>query len=96
MMELQAQSSEEGSHALTQDQIYDTVLGTRPGYVCGLGHGSKPVGSSFRTRALKSSNKELRKELVIQHGSSIAVNASSTGRVERVDEEIVVTISFIY
>ena len=64
MMELQAQSSEEGSHALTQDQIYDTVLGTWSGYICGLRHGPKPVGSSSRTKALESSNRELCEELV--------------------------------
>ncbi|KAG1334151.1 putative Transposase, Ptta/En/Spm, plant [Cocos nucifera] len=62
-MELQAQSSEEGSQALTLDQICDTVLGTRFGYVCGLGHGPKPIGSSSRNRALESSNRELREEL---------------------------------
>ena len=67
MIELQGKSNEERSEPLTQDQIYDTVLGTWSRYVCGLRHGLKPVSSSSKTRALESSNRELQEELATQH-----------------------------
>ena len=39
MITLQSQPTEEDSPPLTDDEICKQVLGTRPGYVRGLGHG---------------------------------------------------------
>ena len=42
-MELLEKSKEEGN-ALSPDEICDRVLGTRYGYIKGLGYGPKPKG----------------------------------------------------
>ena len=51
MKELCAQNLEEGAEPLTQDEIACTVLGSRPRYKKGFGHGPKPSSStqSFRS-----------------------------------------------
>lgn len=46
MLELQAESLEEGSVAMTEDDIANKVLGAKPGYIGGLGHGVDPMSSS--------------------------------------------------
>ncbi|KAF9589210.1 hypothetical protein IFM89_019857 [Coptis chinensis] len=42
MVELQNQPTLEGSNPLTKEEIFDEVLGVRPGYKRGLGHGKAP------------------------------------------------------
>ncbi|KAF9624909.1 hypothetical protein IFM89_015531 [Coptis chinensis] len=42
MVELQNQPTPEGSNPLTEEEIFDEVLGVRPGYKRGLGHGEAP------------------------------------------------------
>ncbi|KAL4027571.1 hypothetical protein IC575_010740 [Cucumis melo] len=42
MLELQSQPIPEGSQPLSEDEIFDQVLGRRPGYSKGLGWGPKP------------------------------------------------------
>ncbi|KAF9595590.1 hypothetical protein IFM89_001062 [Coptis chinensis] len=42
MVELQNQPTLEGSNPLTEGEIFDEVLGVRPGYKRGLGHGEAP------------------------------------------------------
>ncbi|KAF9609260.1 hypothetical protein IFM89_014454, partial [Coptis chinensis] len=42
MVELQNQPTLEGSNPLTEEEIFDEVLGVRPGYKRGLGHGEAP------------------------------------------------------
>ena len=46
MLELQSQPIPEGGTMLNPDQICDLVLGTRSGYIRGLGHGPKPHTSA--------------------------------------------------
>lgn len=46
MVELQKHSALEESTSLTEDEICDKVLGTRPGYIKGLGHGVLPISTS--------------------------------------------------
>ncbi|KAF9608249.1 hypothetical protein IFM89_008534 [Coptis chinensis] len=46
MLEMQTQSLQEGSTPMTEDEIADKVLGTKPGYVMGLGYGMDPLSSS--------------------------------------------------
>ncbi|KAF9597027.1 hypothetical protein IFM89_014892 [Coptis chinensis] len=43
MVELQNQPTPEGSKPLTEEEIFDEVLGVRPGYKRGLGHGEAPL-----------------------------------------------------
>ncbi|KAF9590151.1 hypothetical protein IFM89_031755, partial [Coptis chinensis] len=42
MVELQNQPTLEGSNPLTEEEIFDEVLGVRLGYKRGLGHGEAP------------------------------------------------------
>ncbi|KAF9588438.1 hypothetical protein IFM89_010197 [Coptis chinensis] len=42
MVELQNQPTPEGSNPLTEEEIFYEVLGVRPGYKRGLGHGEAP------------------------------------------------------
>ncbi|KAF9588040.1 hypothetical protein IFM89_007215 [Coptis chinensis] len=42
MVELQNQRIPEGSNPLNEEEIFDKVLGVRPGYKRGLGHGEAP------------------------------------------------------
>ncbi|KAA0026134.1 CACTA en-spm transposon protein [Cucumis melo var. makuwa] len=42
VLELQSQPTPEGSQPLSRDEIYDQMLGRRPGYSKGLGWGPKP------------------------------------------------------
>lgn len=46
MLKLQSQPILDGCDPLTEDEICDQVLGTRPGYICGLGHGKVPLSFS--------------------------------------------------
>ncbi|RWR95813.1 structure-specific endonuclease subunit slx1 [Cinnamomum micranthum f. kanehirae] len=46
MLKMQAESLEEGSTAMTEEDIANKVLGTKPGYIVGLGHGVDPMSSS--------------------------------------------------
>ncbi|KAF9602781.1 hypothetical protein IFM89_030937 [Coptis chinensis] len=46
MLEMQAESLEEGSTPMTEDDIANKVLGAKPGYIGGLGHGVDPMSSS--------------------------------------------------
>ena len=48
MQELLKKSIEEGPR-LSDDQICDEVLGSRPGYVKGLGFGLRPAASTSTT-----------------------------------------------
>ena len=54
MLELQNQPMTEGGQALTEAEICVQVLGSRSGYVKGLGHGPRPPPSSSRSRHAKS------------------------------------------
>ena len=47
-MELLEKSKEEGN-ALSPDEICDRVLGTRSGYIKGLGYGPKPKGKGINS-----------------------------------------------
>ena len=49
-MELLEKSKEEGN-ALSPDEICDRVLGTRSGYIKGLGYGPKPKGKGINSNA---------------------------------------------
>ena len=49
-MELFEKYKEEGN-ALSPDEICDRVLGTRSGYIKGLGYGSKPKGKGVNSNA---------------------------------------------
>ena len=51
MQELLNKSIEEGA-SLSDDHICDQVLGTRPGYVKGLGFGPKPAASTSTTTTM--------------------------------------------
>ncbi|KAF9588251.1 hypothetical protein IFM89_008663 [Coptis chinensis] len=42
MVKLQNQPTPEGSNPLTEEEIFYEVLGVRPGYKRGLGHGKAP------------------------------------------------------
>ena len=53
MLELQNQPMTEGGQALTEAEICVQVLGSRSGYVKGLGHGPRPPPSSSRSRHAK-------------------------------------------
>lgn len=61
MMELLEKSEEEGN-TLSPDEICDQVLGTRSGYIKGLGYGPKPKGkginSNVKIRKLEENLKE--------------------------------------
>ena len=47
MKELQRQSTQEDrTQSMTEDEIADKILGQRPGYVLGLGHGPRPTTST--------------------------------------------------
>lgn len=46
MLKMQAESLKEGSTAMTEDDIANKVLGTKPGYIVGLGYGVDPMSSS--------------------------------------------------
>ncbi|RWR84864.1 Transposase, Ptta/En/Spm, plant [Cinnamomum micranthum f. kanehirae] len=46
MLKMQAESLEEGSTAMTEEDIANKVLGTKPCYIVGLGHGVDPMSSS--------------------------------------------------
>ena len=46
MVELQSIPVEEGTEPKSIDNIVDEVLGTRSGYIKGLGYGPKPSSSS--------------------------------------------------
>ncbi|KAK8493126.1 hypothetical protein V6N11_065306 [Hibiscus sabdariffa] len=60
MVELQSTLVEEGAKPKTTDDIVDELLGTRPGYIPGLGYGPKPKKSSANKIDLEKSlkNKE--------------------------------------
>ena len=49
-MEMLEKSKEEGN-ALSPDEICDRVLGTRSGYIKGLGYGPKPKGKGINSNA---------------------------------------------
>ena len=53
MIELQSQSTPEGEAPMSPDEIYDHILGTRLGYVKGLGDGPKSTTSSTSKRILE-------------------------------------------
>uniref|UniRef100_A0A9I9ED39 CACTA en-spm transposon protein n=1 Tax=Cucumis melo TaxID=3656 RepID=A0A9I9ED39_CUCME len=65
MLELQSQSTPEGSQPLSEDEICDQVLGRRPDYSKGLGWGPKPKArrtasaSSSSTSCSQSTEKEI-------------------------------------
>ncbi|KAK8519369.1 hypothetical protein V6N12_025408 [Hibiscus sabdariffa] len=64
MVELQSTSVEEGTEPKTIDNIVDEVLGTRSGYIPGLGYGPKPKkNSSANTIDLEKSLKNKEDEL---------------------------------
>ncbi|KAK9005514.1 hypothetical protein V6N11_042943 [Hibiscus sabdariffa] len=64
MVELQSTSVEEGTEPKTIDSIVDEVLGTRSGYIPGLGYGPKPKkNSSANTIDLEKSLKNKEDEL---------------------------------
>ena len=64
MLELQNQPMTEGGQALTEAEICVQVLGSRSGYVKGLGHGPRRPPSSSRSRHAKSHREiELENEL---------------------------------
>uniref|UniRef100_A0A5B6ZAY8 Transposase, Ptta/En/Spm, plant n=2 Tax=Davidia involucrata TaxID=16924 RepID=A0A5B6ZAY8_DAVIN len=46
MLAFQSEPTPEGSKPLTVDEICNRVLGTRAGYICGMGHGMRPESSS--------------------------------------------------
>ena len=53
MLELQNQPMAEGGQALTEAEICVQVLGSRSGYVKGLGHVPQPPPFSSRSRHAK-------------------------------------------
>ena len=61
MVELQSIPVEEGTKPKSIDNIVDEVLGTRSGYIKGLGYGPKP--SSSRSKVLEESLKKTQDEL---------------------------------
>ena len=64
MLELQKQPVAEGGQALSDADICVQVLGSRSGYIKGLGHGPKPPPSSSRSGHSKSHREiELENEL---------------------------------
>lgn len=80
MVELRLQPLQEGSVAPTDDEIVDSVLGVKSGYVRGLGHGelapsrrdftdnhSEVVQLRRRAEEAKLHLQELREEQVTQH-----------------------------
>ncbi|KAA0042203.1 CACTA en-spm transposon protein [Cucumis melo var. makuwa] len=72
MLELQSQSTPEGSQPLSEDEICDQVLGRRPGYSKGLGWGPKPKArrtasaSSSSTSCSQSTEKEIELQAKLQ------------------------------
>ncbi|KAK9030443.1 hypothetical protein V6N11_031870 [Hibiscus sabdariffa] len=66
MVELQSTPVEEGAEPKTIDNIVDEVLGTRSGYITGLGYGPKPKkNSSANTIDLEKSLKNKEDELKV-------------------------------
>ena len=64
MLELQKQPIVEGGQALTNADICVRVLGSRSGYIKGLGHGPRPPPSSSRSGHAKSQREiELENEI---------------------------------
>ena len=61
MQELLAQSAADGAR-LSEDQIYDQVLGTRSGCVKGLGFGPRPTISSSGTTSMMQDLQEKLKQ----------------------------------
>ena len=62
-MELLEKSKEEGN-ALSPEEICDRVLGTRSGYIKGLGYGPKPKGKgSTQMPKYKSLRKTLKRNM---------------------------------
>ncbi|KAF9611902.1 hypothetical protein IFM89_036685 [Coptis chinensis] len=55
MVELQNQPTPEGSNPLTEEEIFDEVLGVRPGYKHGLGHGEAPHPDGVPKPKIRSS-----------------------------------------
>ena len=45
MERIRAEPITEGSNPPTDEEIYERVLGRRPGYFRGLGHGVEPISS---------------------------------------------------
>ena len=66
MLELQKKSMVEDGEPLTEVDICVQVLGSRSGYIKGLGHGPRPPPSSSRSRHTKSHREiELENELKV-------------------------------
>uniref|UniRef100_A0A5B6ZQ58 Transposase, Ptta/En/Spm, plant n=1 Tax=Davidia involucrata TaxID=16924 RepID=A0A5B6ZQ58_DAVIN len=61
MKEMQSEQVAEGEISLTSDQIVDCVLGTKSGYVKGLGYGPKPTTSGSSSMRNAELQKTLRK-----------------------------------
>ncbi|KAI3853131.1 hypothetical protein MKW92_023495 [Papaver armeniacum] len=59
MAPLEEQANKEESERLTKAQICEQVLGSRSGYVKGIGYGPKPNNSSSSAALLRRENEEL-------------------------------------
>ncbi|RVW85213.1 hypothetical protein CK203_046640 [Vitis vinifera] len=63
MLELQKQPVPEGGQALKEAEICVQVLGSRSGYIKGLGHGPRPPSSSSKSTHKSHREIELENEL---------------------------------
>ena len=63
MVEMKSRPTPEGGTPLTSDQICDQVLGTKPGYVCGLRYGELPISSTSSERCSQSQLEESRRRV---------------------------------
>ncbi|KAF9602097.1 hypothetical protein IFM89_024864 [Coptis chinensis] len=67
MLEIKSQPLEEGSEPRTEDEIAEMVLGKKPGYNRGLGHGVEPISSSSAYRNSKWRSLEGESEAAERH-----------------------------
>ncbi|XP_070058201.1 uncharacterized protein [Nicotiana tomentosiformis] len=80
MRDLRARSVSE-QNPMTIDEIADNVLGTRSGYIKGLGYGPKPntTTSTKRTAELEDSLRRVKEDAATaQHGLQERLNAAET------------------
>ena len=80
-MELLEKSKEEGN-ALSPDEICDQVLGTRSGYIKGLGYGPKPKGKGINSNAKIQKLEENLKEKDVEIVKLVDIVDYLTSRLE--------------
>ena len=84
MKELQRQSTQEdGTLTMTEDEIADKILGRRPGYVLGLGHGPRPTTSTTTSQRRSDQDDE---EVVCLRAEIEELKHKQTNEIEEIKQ----------